>query len=110
MAGAIPAGLSTLTLSAFAMGHGELRQNRVLVRRLRALGNLASAQVVCFDKTGTLTRNRMTVSELYAGRRTVKLSSKDVPGLRRPAGLHGGPGRRMAVVAGDSMQRGVHGA
>jgi Ca2+-transporting ATPase len=79
MAGAIPAGLSTLTLSAFALGHRELRQRRVLVRRLRALGNLASAQVVCFDKTGTLTRNRMTVSVLHAGARTVKLSSKDFP-------------------------------
>ncbi|HSO62873.1 MAG TPA: HAD-IC family P-type ATPase, partial [Desulfobacterales bacterium] len=91
MAGAIPAGLSTLTLSAFALGHGELRQNRVLVRRLRALGNLASAQVVCFDKTGTLTRNRMTVSELYAGRRTVKLSSKDFPASGAPPGFMGDP-------------------
>ena len=91
MAGAIPAGLSTLTLSAFALGHGELRRNRVLVRRLRALGNLASAQVVCFDKTGTLTRNRMTVSELYAGRRTVKLSSKDFPASGAPPGFMGDP-------------------
>lgn len=91
MAGAIPAGLSTLTLSAFALGHGELRQNRVLVRRLRALGNLASAQVVCFDKTGTLTRNRMTVSELYAGRRTVKLSSKEFPASGAPPGFMGDP-------------------
>jgi len=79
VAGAIPAGLSTLTLSAFALGHSELRQKRVLVRRLRALGNLASAQVVCFDKTGTLTRNRMTVSSLFAGMRSVEISSKDFP-------------------------------
>ncbi|MDO8943873.1 MAG: HAD-IC family P-type ATPase, partial [Desulfobacterales bacterium] len=91
MAGAIPAGLSTLTLSAFALGHGELRQNRVLVRRRRALGNLASAQVVCFDKTGTLTRNRMTVSALYAGMRTVKLSSKDFPASGDPPAFMGDP-------------------
>jgi Ca2+-transporting ATPase len=85
LAGAIPAGLSTLTLSAFALGHRELRQKRVLVRRLRALGNLASTQVVCFDKTGTLTRNRMTVSELQAGTRSVRLSSKDFPASGPPA-------------------------
>jgi Ca2+-transporting ATPase len=91
VAGAIPAGLSTLTLSAFALGHRELRQNRVLVRRLRALGNLASVQVVCFDKTGTLTRNRMTVSELYAGMRTVKLSSKDFPASGGPPAFMGDP-------------------
>ncbi len=77
LAGAIPAGLSTLTLSAFALGHRELRQRHVLVRRLRALGNLASTQVVCFDKTGTLTHNRMTVSELSAGRRRVQMPRKE---------------------------------
>jgi Ca2+-transporting ATPase len=87
VAGAIPAGLPTLTLSAFALGHRDLRQNRVLVRRLRALGNLASAQVVCFDKTGTLTHNRMTVSELVAGRRPVTISSKNFPASGEPPGF-----------------------
>ena len=77
VAGAIPTGLSTLTLSAFALGHRELRQRRVLVRRLRALGNLASTQVVCFDKTGTLTHNRMVVAELCAGGSSVPVASKE---------------------------------
>jgi Ca2+-transporting ATPase len=67
MAVAIPSGISTLTVGAFALGQNNLRRRRILVRRLRALGNLASTQVVCFDKTGTLTLNRMTVSALYAG-------------------------------------------
>jgi P-type Ca2+ transporter type 2C len=70
-AGALPSGLSTLAISAFALGHREISRNRVLVRRLRALGSLASIQVVCFDKTGTLTRNRMTVTELHVGTRHV---------------------------------------
>lgn len=67
VAGAIPSGLSTLSASAFAFGHEELRRRRILVRRLRALGNLASTQVVCFDKTGTLTLNQMSVAALCAG-------------------------------------------
>ena len=91
LAGAIPAGLSTLALSAFALGHRELRQHRVLVRRLRALGNLASTQVVCFDKTGTLTRNRMTVSELVAGRQPVKITSKDFSVSGGPPGFMDDP-------------------
>jgi Ca2+-transporting ATPase len=70
-AGALPSGLSTLAISAFALGHREISRNRVLVRRLRALGSLASIQVVCFDKTGTLTQNRMTVTELHVGARHV---------------------------------------
>lgn len=77
MGGAIPAGLSTLTLGAFALGHRELRQHRVLVRRLRALGNLASAQIVCFDKTGTLTRNRMRVAMLAAGGPAIRVNRTD---------------------------------
>jgi Ca2+-transporting ATPase len=87
VAGAVPAGLSTLTLSAFALGHRELRQRRVLVRRLRALGNLASTQVVCFDKTGTLTYNRMTVSELAAGRSSVRIALKEASASGGPPGF-----------------------
>ena len=70
-AGALPSGLSTLAISAFALGHREISRAGVLVRRLRALGSLASIQVVCFDKTGTLTQNRMTVTELHVGARHV---------------------------------------
>jgi len=66
-AGAIPSGLSTLSASAFAFGHRDLRRRRILVRRLRALGNLASTQIVCLDKTGTLTLNQMTVAALCVG-------------------------------------------
>lgn len=71
LAGALPSGLSTLAVSAFALGHREISRRRVLVRRLGALGSLASIQVVCFDKTGTLTHNRMTVTELHVGSRHV---------------------------------------
>ncbi len=61
---AIPSGLSTVTTGAFALGQSDLRRHRILVRRLRVLGNLAATQVVCFDKTGTLTLNRMTAAEI----------------------------------------------
>ncbi|MCU0560849.1 MAG: cation-transporting P-type ATPase [Desulfobacterales bacterium] len=67
VAGAIPSGLSTLSASALAFGHRDLGRRRILVRRLRALGNLASTQIVCFDKTGTLTLNEMSVTGLCAG-------------------------------------------
>ncbi len=70
LAAAIPAGLSTLSLSAFALGHRRLLEKRLLIRRLRALGSLAAVEVVCFDKTGTLTLNRMTVTELVTGGRS----------------------------------------
>jgi Ca2+-transporting ATPase len=74
--GAIPSGFSTLAISAFAFGQQSLRQNRIVVRRLRALASLASTQVVCFDKTGTLTVNRMGVSDLVAGGRYWQIPTK----------------------------------
>ena len=73
IAGALPSGLSTLAVSAFALGHRDMSRSRILVRRLRALGNLASVQVVCFDKTGTLTHNRMVAAELKAGERHLRV-------------------------------------
>lgn len=76
-AGAIPAGLSTLFVSAFAFGHRDLQANHILVRRMRALGSLASVQVVCFDKTGTLTQNRMTVAEIGTANYQVKIGLND---------------------------------
>jgi Ca2+-transporting ATPase len=79
LAGAIPSGLSTLSLSSFALGQGDLRRHRVLVRRMRALGNLASAQVVCFDKTGTLTRNEMKAMAFFTGMKTIEIPSGDPP-------------------------------
>ncbi len=76
LAAAIPAGLSTLSLSAFALGHRRLREKRLLVRRLRTLGSLAAVEVICFDKTGTLTLNRMVVSDLAAGGRSFAVNEE----------------------------------
>lgn len=75
MADSVPSGLSTIAIGAFAMGHEDLRRNRILVQRLRALGSLASTQVICFDKTGTLTMNRMMARELRAGGKVAKIEA-----------------------------------
>jgi P-type Ca2+ transporter type 2C len=86
VAGVLPSGLSTLAVSAFALGHRDMRRSRILVRRLRALGNLASVNVVCFDKTGTLTHNRMAVTELCVGEEHVRIKTNgiyDTTGLKR---------------------------
>ncbi|RPJ72749.1 MAG: cation-transporting P-type ATPase [Desulfobacteraceae bacterium] len=88
VAGAIPSGLSTLSASAFAFGHQELRRRRVLVRRLRALGNLASTQIVCFDKTGTLTLNQMRVAGLCPAFERVDIAEEGA-GFSAPASAEG---------------------
>lgn len=74
IAGTLPSGLSALASSAFALGHVELRKKRILIHRLRVMGDLASIQVVCFDKTGTLTRNRMIATDLSVGEKRITVS------------------------------------
>jgi Ca2+-transporting ATPase len=75
LAGSIPSGLSTLAVSSFAFGHLAMRKRRIVARRLRVLGSLASVKVVCFDKTGTLTLNRMTVTETSAGGKHMRVDA-----------------------------------
>ncbi len=79
IAGAFPAEATTAAMSAFAWRQHEISKNHILVRRLRALGNMATIQMVCFDKTGTLTRNRMAVSEIRAGGSKVRFDRQGKP-------------------------------
>jgi Ca2+-transporting ATPase len=62
---AVPEGLPTLATTTLALAIQDLRGRRIVVRRLSAVEELASADVICFDKTGTLTLNDMSVVRLY---------------------------------------------
>ena len=67
-ASAVPEGLPAAATINFAMGITDLRRHGVLVRRLQAVETLGAVQTVCLDKTGTITENRMSVTEIFAGR------------------------------------------
>jgi Ca2+-transporting ATPase len=66
---AIPEGLPTVATSLLAAGIRTLRKRNVYARRLDAIENLGSVDVVGFDKTGTLTENRMRVASVVVGTR-----------------------------------------
>jgi P-type Ca2+ transporter type 2C len=51
---ATPEGLPTLATTTLALAIRELRQRRVVIRRLGAMEALAAVKVVCFDKTGIM--------------------------------------------------------
>jgi P-type Ca2+ transporter type 2C len=71
---AVPEGLPTLATTTLALAIQGLRRRRIVVRRLSAVEELASAGVVCFDKTGTLTLNDMSVVRLYWNTRRARLA------------------------------------
>jgi Ca2+-transporting ATPase len=70
---AVPEGLPTVATTTLALGARRMRAAGVLVRRLDAIETLGGVQIVCFDKTGTVTENRMSVVEVLAGHRLLRV-------------------------------------
>ena len=66
---AIPEEYPVVFLLFLSMGMLALAKDNALIKRLSAVEALGSINVICTDKTGTLTTGKMTVAEIYTGRR-----------------------------------------
>jgi Ca2+-transporting ATPase len=77
-ASAVPEGLPAAATINFSLGIKRMRMGHVLVRRLQAIETLGAVQTVCLDKTGTLTRNRMSILEIYAGSRRIRVRNGEL--------------------------------
>ena len=62
----IPEALPVVTTLSLSRGALQLAKQHVVVKRLSAVEDLGSIEVLCTDKTGTLTENHMTVSAIHA--------------------------------------------
>ena len=62
----IPEALPVVTTLSLSKGALRLAKQHVVVKRLSAVEDLGSIEILCTDKTGTLTENRMTVSAVNA--------------------------------------------
>ena len=89
----------TVTLSA---GARAMAKEGVIVRRLEALENLGSMDVLCTDKTGTLTEGTVTLSS------ALDLNNKDSPSVLQLAFLNASfesgienPLDQAIIVAGE---------
>jgi Mg2+-importing ATPase len=62
----VPEALPIVTTISFSRGAERLAKNKVVVKRLSAVEDLGSIEVLCTDKTGTLTENKLKVSGVRA--------------------------------------------
>lgn len=61
----IPEALPLVTTFSLSRGALRLAKNKVVMKRLSAIEDLGSIDVLCTDKTGTLTENALTVHTVF---------------------------------------------
>ena len=65
---AVPEGLPLAVMISLAFSVRKMLIDKNFVKRLASCEIMGGANNICSDKTGTLTMNKMTVTNVWAGR------------------------------------------
>lgn len=72
---AIPESLPATITIIMALSVQKLSKQNAIIKRMHAIENLGSCQVICSDKTGTLTQNKMFVKAVFYDKNIVSITS-----------------------------------
>jgi len=64
--GVIPEALPLVTTFSLTQGALKLAKKKVIAKRLSAIEDLGSIEILCSDKTGTLTKNSLSVADVFS--------------------------------------------
>ncbi len=76
----VPEALPIVMTFSLSRGARRLAKNRVVVKRLSAIEDLGSIQILCTDKTGTITENKLTVHNTYGPDKNTIIFSANMGG------------------------------
>ena len=63
---AIPVALPAVLMVSMAVGAADLAKKKAIAKRLLAIEELASMDILCSDKTGTITKNEISIGEIIS--------------------------------------------